>query len=64
MERRKQTNDGMLRTGEVAWLFSVSGNTVRRWADSGIIRAGRIGIRGDRKFERENVAQLMLKFGA
>ena len=63
MERRKQTN-GVLRTGEIAWLFSVSRNTVRRWADRGIIRASRIGIRGDRRFQREHVVQLMVKFGA
>ena len=63
MECLKRTND-IMRTGEVAWLFNVSSNTVRHWANSGIIRASRIGIRSDRRFQRKDVAQLMAKLGA
>ena len=54
----------MLRTGDVAWLFGTHGNTVRRWADRGIIRAHRISRRGDRRFRREDVARLLAKLGA
>ena len=63
MVRREQTNT-MLRTSEVAWLFDVNSNTVRRWADRGIIRAYRIGRRGYRRFKREDVAHLLADRGA
>ena len=63
MARREQTNT-MLRTSEVAWLFDVNSNTVRRWADRGVIKAYRISRRGYRRFKREDVAQLLANLGA
>ena len=54
----------VLRTGEVAWLLHIHSNTVRRWVDRGIIRAYRIGHRGDRRFRREDIAHLLAKLGA
>ena len=63
MARREQTIT-MLRTGDVAWLLDTHSNTVRRWADRGIIMAYRIGRRGDRRFRREDVAHLLDKLGA
>ncbi len=51
----------MLTTGEVAHLFEVHPNTVRRWSDKGIIKADRIGPRGDRRFRRDDVAALFLE---
>jgi len=63
MVRHEQTI-AMLRTGDVAWLFGTHGNTVRRWSERGIIRAYRIGRRGDRRFRREDVARLLAKLGA
>ena len=63
MVRREQAHT-MLRPSEVAWLFDVTSNTVRRWADRGIIRAYRIGRRGYRRFKREDVAQLLTDRGA
>lgn len=53
-----------LTTDEVAWLFNTSSNTVRRWADEGILKAYRSRNRGDRRFKRENVACLLDEFGA
>jgi len=46
----------MLTVREVARLFHIHSNTVRRWSDQGIIRAYRIGPRGDRRFRREDIA--------
>jgi len=45
----------MLRVGEVAGLLGLHSNTVRRWEDKGVLRAYRIGTRGDRRFRREDV---------
>ena len=47
--------DGMLTTSEVARLINVHINTVRRWSNQGILKAYRIGSRGDRRFRQEDV---------
>ena len=51
----------MLTTNEVARLLNVHINTVRRWSNSGILRAYRISARGDRRFERIDVLNLLLE---
>ncbi len=47
--------DGMLTTSEVSHLLNVHINTVRRWSNQGILKAYRIGSRGDRRFRQEDV---------
>lgn len=47
--------DGMLTTSEVAHLLNVHINTVRRWSNQGVLKAYRIGSRGDRRFRQEDV---------
>lgn len=54
----------MLTVREVARLFHVHPNTLRRWSSSGIIKAYRITPRGDRRFEREEVTRLLTKFNS
>ena len=49
----------MLTLREVARLLNIHSNTVRRWSDRGIIRAYRIGPRGDRRFRREDIADFL-----
>lgn len=49
----------MLTTNEVARLLNVHINTVRRWSNNGTLRAYRIGTRGDRRFERTDVLNLL-----
>ena len=51
----------MLTANEVARLLNVHINTVRRWSNSGRLRAYRIGTRGDRSFERIDVLSLLLE---
>ena len=50
----------MLATGDVARIFNVNAGTIRRWSERGIIKAYRVGPRGDRRFRREDVAVLYL----
>ena len=50
----------MLTAGEVARIFNVHANTIRRWSEQGIIKAHRVGPRSARRFRREDVAVLYL----
>ena len=52
---------GMLTVREVSQLLHVHSNTLRRWSDQGIIKAYRIGPRGDRRFRAEDIAVLLLE---
>jgi excisionase family DNA binding protein len=45
----------MLTAGDVAQMLNVHINTIRRWSNQGIIRAYRIGTRGDRRFREEDI---------
>jgi len=61
MPRRKKDDkeqkfSTLLSTGEVAAIFEVHPNTIRRWSEEGKLVAEKIGTRGDRKFRREDVA--------
>ncbi len=51
--------NGMLTINEVAQVLHVHSNTLRRWTDQGILKAYRIGPRGDRRFRAEDVASLL-----
>ncbi|MBI2856416.1 MAG: helix-turn-helix domain-containing protein [Chloroflexi bacterium] len=45
----------MLKVNDVARLLRVHPNSVRRWANQGLLRAYRVGVRGDRRFSRHEV---------
>jgi len=45
----------MLTTSEVARILNVHINTVRRWSNQSILKAYRIGSRGDRRFSPEDI---------
>ena len=49
----------MLTIREVARLFHVHPNTLRRWSNNGRIRAYRITPRGDRRFKREEIVHFL-----
>jgi excisionase family DNA binding protein len=53
--------DPLLTTSEVARLINVHINTVRRWSNQGILKTYRIGSRGDRRFERDDVVRFLLE---
>jgi excisionase family DNA binding protein len=54
MARRNHSN-GLLTARQVARLLNVHVNTVRRWNDRGILKAYRIGPRGDRRFNKADI---------
>jgi excisionase family DNA binding protein len=51
--------DSMLTVREVAQLFHIHPNTLRRWSNNGRIRAYRITPRGDRRFKREEIVRFL-----
>lgn len=51
--------DPMLTTSDVAHLLNVHINTVRRWSNQGILKAYRIGSRGDRRFQPEDITSFL-----
>ena len=51
--------DALLTTGEVARMLHIHINTARRWSNQGLLRSCRIGSRGDRRFRRRDVLDLL-----
>ncbi len=49
----------MLTVREVARIFHVHPNTLRRWSNRGRIRAYRITERGDRRYKREEIVRFL-----
>ena len=49
----------MLTPTEVARLLHIHINTVRRWSDQGILKPYRIGPRGDRRFDKEDIVYFL-----
>ena len=54
----------LLTPKEVAGLLYIHINTVRRWSDQGLLKSYRIGPRGDRRFEREDVLGFLSNNGS
>jgi excisionase family DNA binding protein len=48
-----------LTTSQAARVLNVHENTVRRWADTGIIKTYRLGSRGDRRYRIQDVKRLL-----
>ena len=53
-----QENNELLTVGQVARLLHIHPNTVRRWSNKGILESYRISKRGDRRFNKKDVALL------
>ena len=51
--------DNMLTIREVSRLLHVHPNTLRRWADKGVIRSFCITPRGDRRFMSQDIDQFL-----
>ena len=55
--------DPMLTTSEVARILNLHINTIRRWSNQGILKAYRIGSRGDRRFKKEDIDEFFSSDG-
>ena len=53
------TEKRILTVAEAALMLSAHPNSVRRWAEAGLLPYFRLGIRGDRRFKREDVERLL-----
>ncbi len=51
--------DPMLTVNDVARLLNVHINTVRRWSNQGILKAYRVGSRGDRRFRQKDITSFL-----
>lgn len=52
-------NGSMLTVTDVAKMLHTHNNTIRRWADKGIIKFYRINRRGDRRFRQEDIMRFL-----
>ena len=52
-------SDPMLTIGEVAMLLHIHPNTLRRWADKGLIKSFCITPRGDRRFNSQDIDEFL-----
>ena len=53
--------DSLLTVGQAARLLNLHPNTIRRWSKKGILKSYRISSRGDRRFRKEDVNQLLFE---
>ncbi len=49
----------MLTVSEVKELLHMHSNTLRRWSDKGLVKAQRMGPRGDRRYSRDDIINLV-----
>ncbi len=54
-----ESPQGLLTIREVARLLNAHPNSIRRWADMGLLASCRVGIRGDRRFKPEDVSAFL-----
>ena len=59
----KSREVSMLTTTEVAYLLHVHPNTVRQWANKGLLNTYRLGSRRDRRFKREDIDSFIINNG-
>ena len=55
MADNKQNNEQLLSINEVARLFDVHVETLRRWDNEGKLKAVRIGKLGHRKYKKSDI---------
>ena len=53
------SEESLLKGSQVAAMANAHPNTVRYWANSGLLPSYRIGRRGDRRFRAQDVEELL-----
>lgn len=61
MAAKKDKELGLYTLKEVCELLKVHPQTLRQWDRKGILKAVRVGLRGDRRYRKEDVHKLMNK---
>ncbi|MBG7617522.1 MAG: helix-turn-helix domain-containing protein [Chloroflexi bacterium] len=56
---RNNQVESMLTISEVAQSLNVHINTVRRWSNQGLLKAYRIGSRGDRRYRQQDIENFL-----
>ena len=56
-----ERGDTMLTASELARLLNVHINTVRWWSNRGILKAYRVGPRGDRRFSKGDIDNFLVE---
>ena len=51
----------MLTVSDVASFLSVDISTVRRWTNQGVLKAYRVGPRGDRRFRQKDIDLFLIE---
>ena len=59
MKRPMAVDESLLTVKEAAHLLNVHPNSIRRWANAGLLKSHRFGVRGDRRFRREDLAEFL-----
>jgi len=54
-----RNNNTMLDVKRVARILNVHINTVRRWSNQGLLKTYRIGPRGDRRYQYDDVTRFL-----
>ena len=56
----KESNGTLWTVSEAAEALGAHPNSVRRWADMGMLPSYRIGMRGDRRFKPQDVSVFLV----
>ena len=57
--REQESDEPLLKMKEVARLLRVHPNSLRRWANEGLLKSYRVGVRGDRRFRHEDLLEFL-----
>lgn len=61
MVMAKKIISELLTLSKVVEILKVHPNTLRKWDKNGILKAVRFGLRGDRRYKREDIEKLINK---